>query len=625
MAVNYQRVPHLIDRQREGEEALLRELEQGNYTHTSPLVRRDPYLINPLSALICFDTQEERAVTVTVRGKVRPQGDITHTFPPARRHILPVVGLYAGWKNEVEVRLYQGETTVVEVETPDLFPQGEPLISMDTTAEYLGDRLITLGYAWMKNPIGFDYRGDVRWYLSVPCIFDMKRSHNGHLLIGTDRLLQEPYYVSGLYEMGLIGKIYREFRLPGGYHHDDFEMPDGDLLVLTEDLRSETVEDLVVLVDRQTGAVKRTWDLKEVMPVGWGRSGSWEEADWFHANALWYDPATGSITISGRHVSAIVNLDFDTGALNWVLTDPAVFTQAGKERYGWPREFVDKYCLKPVGNSFTWQYEQHSVVVAPDGDILCFDNHHWGDRDPDRYAQPKDSFSRAVRYRVDPVKRTVEQVWSWGADRGAAFFSPYISNVEYYGPGWYMVHSGGIVYAADGEPSHLLGPGTERAGGRLEAITVELKNGKPQLELRTADNFYRAEKLSPYAPGDELVLGPGRVLGEMGVTGETAPEGPLTPAGEVPGEYGASLTEEDDRFVFTLDLPTHQTAYLLLTGEGEHSYLVARPPEIKEGGEVPPPSRRVALSVNKAGLRGEYALTLAVDGLAYDAGVTVRC
>ena len=45
----------------------------------------------------------------------------------------------------------------------------------------------------------------------------------------------------------------------------------------------------------------------------------------------------------------------------------------------------------------------------------------------------------------------IEQVWSYGKERGADFFSPYICNVEYYNEGHYMVHSGGIAYDAEGK------------------------------------------------------------------------------------------------------------------------------------------------------------------------------
>ena len=106
-----------------------------------------------------------------------------------------------------------------------------------------------------------------------------------------------PYYFSGLYEMHPCGKIYKEYRIPGGYHHDQVEMPDGDLLVLTEDLRRETVEDKCVLVDRETGMVKRQWDYREVLEPGEGASGSYTKEDWFHNNAIDYDEKLSLIHI----------------------------------------------------------------------------------------------------------------------------------------------------------------------------------------------------------------------------------------------------------------------------------------------------------------------------------------
>ena len=106
--------------------------------------------------------------------------------------------------------------------------------------------------AGSEKSIGVDFAGDIRWHLTALCVFDVKRLRNGNLLIGTDRLIKLPYYMSGLYEMSPVGKIYKEFRVPGGYHHDQFEMPDGNLLCLTEDLTSDTVEDMCILLDRNT-------------------------------------------------------------------------------------------------------------------------------------------------------------------------------------------------------------------------------------------------------------------------------------------------------------------------------------------------------------------------------------
>ena len=83
---------HMIKKQARAEEAMLKELRSGAYTIDNPLVSYNLYLINPLSAVISFYTEEETAVTVTVLGKAK-EGNITHTFPRAKEHVLPVVGL----------------------------------------------------------------------------------------------------------------------------------------------------------------------------------------------------------------------------------------------------------------------------------------------------------------------------------------------------------------------------------------------------------------------------------------------------------------------------------------------------------------------------------------------------
>ena len=60
----------------------------------------------------------------------------------------------------------------------------------------------------------------------------------------------------------MAGKVIREYLVPGGYHHDCWEMENGDLLlILSESPSYETVEDEIVLIDRANGQVKKVWDL----------------------------------------------------------------------------------------------------------------------------------------------------------------------------------------------------------------------------------------------------------------------------------------------------------------------------------------------------------------------------
>lgn len=611
---------HLIERQAKAEEALLKELHTGNYTIHNPIVRPNFYFIAPLTAVIAFCTEEETAVTVTVMGKTK-EASITHTFPRAREHVLPIMGLYPEYQNQIELRTYRGETHVVELE------MGKPdcgngfVYSMDTTPEYLQDNCIFLTPSSGEKASAYDYAGDLRWCLNIKCVFDMKRLKNGHILMGTDRLIQMPYYMSGLYEISLCGKIYKEYKIFGGSHHDAFEMPDGNLLCLTEDLRSDTVEDMCVLIDRESGAILKTWDYKNVIQPGLGKSGSWSERDWFHNNAVWYDENTNSLTFSGRHVDAMINLDFDSGKLNWIIGDPK----------GWPQEMVDQYFFKPIGNNFGWQYEQHACLITPDGDVMCFDNHHWGSKTKETFLSAKNNYSRGVRYRINTREMTIEQVWEYGKDLGAEFFSPYISNVEYYGEGHYMIHSGGIAYNKDGEVSEGLGAYEPMLGGSLESITLEVCNNKPMLRLHAKGNYYRAEKMKLYGENEVLELGKGQILGELGVTKEFDTEIPAEDTGELlPDKFAASVEEEFDRFTFHATFEKGQLAMLQCEqGEEIHRYYISTASSPLKamccGSFLESDERVVKINVNKIGLKGTYDLRVIVDDKKYDTGIQIVC
>ena len=119
--------------------------------------------------------------------------------------------------------------------------------------------------AYNNLPVAYDYNGDIRWYTNIPLAFAPVFLDNGHLLIGTNRLLSDPYYTTGLFEMDLLGKVYKEYTIPGGYHHDVHEMENGNLLVLSNDFDG-TVEDIVVEIDRLSGEVIKSWDIGDYIP-----------------------------------------------------------------------------------------------------------------------------------------------------------------------------------------------------------------------------------------------------------------------------------------------------------------------------------------------------------------------
>ena len=284
--------------------------------------------------------------------------------------------------------------------------------------------------------MAYDVNGDVRWYLTSYALWDNTRLKNGHMLISTERLINTPYYMTGLYEIDLLGKIYNEYSIKGGYHHDYFELPSGNLLVASDDFgnKNGTVEDYVVELDRKTGKIVKTFDLKNILNMNDGKSENWIEYDWFHNNSVWYDAKTDSITLSGRHQDAVINISYKTGKLNWIIGDST----------SWSKEY-QKYFFKPIGDNFEWQWSQHAAMITPEGYVFIFDNGNNKSKIKENYVSADKSYSRGVMYEIDTKNMTIKQVYEYGKERGSKFYSPYISDVDYIDSNHYIVHSGGIV------------------------------------------------------------------------------------------------------------------------------------------------------------------------------------
>jgi len=622
--VTYKSYDHLITRQTNAENQFLAAFEKETHTIDNPFVVHNPYLINPLCALVMFTTAEKVAPTVTVCGKRYDRENLTHTFAADTVHKVPVLGLYEDFANQVIIALPDGTSKQITIQTGKLPGDVCRCLNVMTSADYLKDNFMFLTPAGKNLPTAYDYKGDIRWLLTENTMFDIKRAANGNILTGSSRFCRMPYNSTGLIELDMLGKIYKEYRLPGNYHHDHFEMEDGNLLVLTQDFTRDTVEDMCVLIDRNTGEILKTWDYKTFLPQDVAGSGSQDAHDWFHNNSVWYDKPTHSLTFSGRHQDAVVNIDFDSGKLNWIIGDPE----------GWPEEMVKKYFFTPVGDieNFDWQYEQHAALITPEGDVMCFDNGQYRAKNKDNYIKNRDNFSRGVRYRIDTEKMEIEQVWQYGKERGQEFFSPYICNVEYYANGHYLIHSGGIGFKngwADDGLGAFLDP--KDPSVELRSVTVEEKDGVVLYELETEGNFYRAEKLPIYHDKDNVRFGAGHLLGQLDVTPEfdTVPD--AEDVNEQPDAWHNVVIEEDeDRMVFHGRFERGTLAMICLEGDADsHHYFLNTSAVVHlamcSGAFLEDDDRELKLNISKQGLKGKYQIKLIINDKKFDTGVSIFC
>ncbi|SHH32971.1 aryl-sulfate sulfotransferase [Desulfosporosinus lacus] len=617
---------HLITLQHESEEKFLAEFRAGNYTLENPYVVKNPYLINPLAAVICFTTEEEVAVKVTVKGKA-VEGNIEHDFAAAKEHVLPIYGLYDAYENTVVLTLENGNTAEVRIEVEEL--KVNKACACDTTYEYFGKDIMIISTATplidSARTCGFDYKGDLRWVMTEKASWDIKQLSNGRLLVSSYRSMQKPYYTVGLMEMGFCGKIYAEYRLPGGYHHDAIELENGNLLAASDNNFDESVEDFVVEIDRETGAIVKSWDLLKILPREQGKAGDWNHHDWFHNNAVWYDKPTNSITMSGRHQDAVINFNYDTGKLNWIIGDPE----------GWGEEW-QKYFFKNVTKGdFDWQYEQHAARILPNGDVFVFDNGTYRSKTADNRVLPNDNFSRGVIYRIDTDKMEIEQVWQYGKERGSEFYSPYICNVDYYGEGHYMVHSGGISTFRGKHTDDLGAMQINKHKGEhihltLESITVELLNNEVKYELMVkGGNYYRARRLALYDEKTNYGLGKGKLLGGFGVNSEFGLKVKFKEAGvELPEKYAVSLVLEEDRLALRGTFVEGSQVLLEFKGV-DSSKFYSVPTDVHDITAAcisfeEQKENDVQYYVSREGLSGEFDLYLNIDNQKYDIKASVK-
>ncbi len=587
-----------------------KDFKTNGYTLENPNIILNPYEISPLTALILFETPNEERVSITVKGKDK-HTTFNNTFENTKKHYIPVYGLYPDSENEIILE-YGNNSKTIYIETEKLPDDFILPISVKVDKTKLDNQLYFFTPASVGYTAAYDINGDVRWYLTKNASWEIERLDNGNILLSTERLLIEPYYTTGMYEMNLLGKIFKEYKLQGGYHHDYFEMENGNFLVATCDPQSVTVEDIIVELDRETGEIIKQFDLKDILNQEDGKSESWSSRDWFHNNSVWYDKKTNSITLSGRHKDAVINFDYSSGKLNWIIGDST----------NWDDEY-QKYFFKPVGE-LEWQWSQHSAKITPEGYVFIFDNGNNKSKIEENYVPAIKSYSRGVMYEIDTNEMTIKQIWQYGKEKGSDFYSPYISEVDYLDKNHYLVHSGGIVYK-DGVISNY--PAGLSKGCDLVSHTVEILNDKEIFEIKLPTNNYRAEKMDIYNYSDSNINFSNKELGIFSKTKIDSNKLALNlTAKEIPKEYNVSFIAEKDRLSFSGDFNENDDVKLILNkGFINKLYKIALKEEKHEALCIDIFSKNktddkvsVTKFINYRSLFGRYNLYVEINGKVYN-------
>jgi hypothetical protein len=241
------------------------------------------------------------------------------------------------------------------------------------------------------------------------------------------------------------------------------------------------------------------------------------------------DSSDDSIIASSPIQSVAVKFDRKTGAIRWILSSPE----------GWDGEFskYQPYLLKPVNNgNFEWQWGQHAVKILPDKDnnpdtldLLLLDNGQSRSYLKESSLKPENNYSRAVIYRIDQKKMTVEQLWQYGRERGSEAYSTFLGNADYLpATGNINISFGGMLREA-GVPVDDIVQGV-LGNMEIQSRVVEVqRSGEPVFDALLTPNHttsaetYQVRRIPMYTAGIDYSLGElqGHRKGEVQSSDET--------------------------------------------------------------------------------------------------------
>ena len=476
-------------------------LKSGEYTEDNIYVQLDPYDASPLSALLLFQTEDAMTVDISVAGKDEAT-TIKNSFDDyTTDHSVPILGLYSDTENEVTVTLTDESGNSMEkkvtIKTGTLAKSiaNIEVKEADTTKMELGDSELTFVVPSTKRAYAFDANGDVRWYSTRYNSHIFKELDNGNLLYLTKESNDADTY-NVLLETDYLGKIYHRYDFSSSsaandtgksegemtvIHHDGIELPSGNFLLTVND-GSNYIEDTMIELNRETGEIEKTIDLKDILPEAFYEdydSTSREDGkvDWFHQNSVEYDEADDSIIISGRHQDTIMKIDYSTNEIKWIMGDSS----------GWPDSY-QKYFLK---GDVKASGGQHAAIVLSDQDendettdILYYDNNISVTRGDEETSE---QYSEARQVRINEAEMTIEEVWTFGEDLGEDYYTKIIGSARYLSnTGNRLVNFG---YRDEGQTSSIM----EVTEEGETVLNVDLT------DFPTSAWAYRAERFSLYS------------------------------------------------------------------------------------------------------------------------------
>ncbi len=490
--------------------------------HIVEKIQLNPSGYNPLAALVDVALPAYGRIKVSVQGKNGNAGTITHLCQDGTpRQRVPIFGLYPDHNNEVKLAFTDLEgnergSTTIHIRTEAIsildFPKWKVVKNEVSKMEY-GVNLINYpgqSEADVSMPYMIDNEGELRWLLLLKTSNELqrlsfsiglKRTKNGNFIAGDQSKAR-------VVEIDMFGNLKRQWdlqKLGYTFHHEITEADNGNFLITVSKssarLRngSPRMNDHIIELNPTTGALINEWDLANqldtsryvksdgITPPEFAQNAN----NWAHNNAI---AEMGSNLLATVRYQGIYNFS-RSGQVRWIISPHKLWG----ERY---RSLL----LKPVSEDgsvitdeevingdkqipgFDWPWGPHTPIAMSEDRILVFDNGYNRNWIPN-FNPGVTNYSRIVEYKIDLPNKTVQQVWSYGRERGREGFSQAVSGVQY------LRQTGNVLFCPGMGVQTTIG-----GGGRVVEINPKNREVVFELEISAGSGFafHRVTRLPIY-------------------------------------------------------------------------------------------------------------------------------